>query len=77
MTPESTFNEFKTASKTDLFKMLEENNFSDKHLDMKIWNLTRDRIAELLIAINELEERKIQLQKTTNVKIYKKELATL
>lgn len=70
-------NEFKTASKTDLFKMLEENNFSDKHLDMKIWNLTRDRIAELLIAVNELEERKIQLQKTTNVKIYKKELATL
>jgi DNA topoisomerase-2 len=70
-------NEFKTASKTNLVNMLEENNFSDKHLDMKIWNLTRDRIAELLIAVNELEERKTQLLKTTNIKMYTKELKAL
>lgn len=69
--------QFKNTSKADLLVILEKNNFSDKHLDMKIWNLTKDRIAELLIAVNELEEKKIQLQETTNIKIYTKELGTL
>jgi DNA topoisomerase-2 len=68
---------FKNASKLELISILDENNFDDKLLDMKIWNLTGDRIKELEKQVKDLNSKKKELQKTTNVQLYSKELETL
>jgi hypothetical protein len=65
---------FKNASKIELFSILEENNFDSKLLDMKIWNLTGDRIIELEQKVKSLVEQKVELQETTNIVLYAKEL---
>lgn len=70
-------NLFKNSSKLELLSILEENNFKDTLLDMKIWNLTGDRIKELENSILELNSKKMQLEKTTNVKLYSQELEQL
>jgi DNA topoisomerase-2 len=67
-------NKFKNASKIELFSILEENNFDSKLLDMKIWNLTGDRIIELEQKVKSLVEQKVELQETTNIVLYAKEL---
>ena len=67
-------NKFKNASKIELFSILEENNFDSKLLDMKIWNLTGDRIVELEHKVKSLVEQKVELQETTNIVLYAKEL---
>jgi DNA topoisomerase-2 len=67
-------NRFKNASKIELFSILEENNFDSKLLDMKIWNLTGDRIIELEQKVKSLVEQKVELQETTNIVLYAKEL---
>ena len=46
-------------------------------LDMKIWNLTGDKIAELENAVKDLISKKKVLEKTTNINLYIKELETL
>jgi DNA topoisomerase-2 len=68
---------FKNASKLELISLLDENNFEDKLLDMKIWNLTGDRIAELKKQVKDLNSKKKELQKTTNIQLYSKELEAL
>ena len=65
---------FKNASKIELFGILEENNFDSKLLDMKIWNLTGDRIVELEEKVKSLIEQKVELEQTTNIILYAKEL---
>lgn len=70
-------NLFKNASKLELISILDENGFDDKLLDMKIWNLTGDRIKELQNQVKELNTKKKQLEKTTNVQLYLTELEAL
>jgi hypothetical protein len=41
---------------------------------MKIWNLTGDRIIELEQKVKSLVEQKVELQETTNIVLYAKEL---
>jgi hypothetical protein len=65
---------FRNSSKLELVTLLEENSFTDNMLEMKIYNLTKDKIAELEAALKELKKRKLELQKTTNVDLYIKEL---
>jgi len=65
---------FKNASKIELLSILEENSFDSKLLDMKIWNLTGDRIIELEQKVKSLVEQKVELQQTTNIILYAKEL---
>ena len=60
-----------------MLSLLTENNFSDTMLDMKIWNLTGDKIAELENAVKDLISKKKVLEKTTNINLYIKELETL
>lgn len=67
-------NKFKNTSKVELLSILEENNFNSKLLDMKIWNLTGDRIVELEENIESLIEQKVELEQTTNIILYAKEL---
>jgi len=70
-------NLFKNASKLELISILVENDFTDKLLDMKIWNLTGSRIKELETQVKELNTKKKQLEKTTNIQLYSKELEEL
>ena len=70
-------NLFKNASKLELISILNENDFTDKLLDMKIWNLTGSRIKELETQVKELNTKKKQLEKTTNIQLYSKELEEL
>ena len=65
---------FKNASKIELFGILEENNFDSRLLEMKMWNLTGDRIEELKSKVESLKEHKSTLEKTTDVDLYTKEL---
>jgi DNA topoisomerase-2 len=65
---------FKNASKIELLGILEENAFDSKLLDMKIWNLTGDRIIELEERVKSLVQQKVELQETTNIVLYAKEL---
>ena len=67
-------NRFKNASKIELYGILEENNFDSKLLDMKIWNLTGDRIVELEEKVKSLIEQKVELEQTTNIVLYAREL---
>jgi hypothetical protein len=41
---------------------------------MKIWNLTGDRIVELEEKVKSLIEQKVELEQTTNIILYAKEL---
>ena len=70
----SNVDKFKNASKIELFSILEENSFGSKLLDMKIWNLTGDRIVELEQKVKSLVEQKVELQETTNIILYAREL---
>ena len=65
---------FKNASKIELYGILEENNFDSKLLDMKIWNLTGDRIVELEQKVKSLIEQRVELEQTTNIVLYAREL---
>jgi DNA topoisomerase-2 len=65
---------FKNSSKIELLGILEENVFDSKLLDMKIWNLTGDRIIELEERVKSLVQQKVELQETTNIVLYAKEL---
>jgi DNA topoisomerase-2 len=67
-------NDFKNASKMELITLLDENDFDDKMLDMKIWNLTGERIKALELETTKLITNKKQLEKTNNKKLYSKEL---
>lgn len=69
--------QFKNASRLELISILQENNFDDKLLDMKIWNLTGDKIKELESQVKDLNSKKKELQQTTNTQLYKKELEAI
>lgn len=66
--------EFRNSSKLQLLSLLEENDFTEDMLQMKIYNLTKDKIAELEKQLKELNTQKKQLEKTTNKELYIKEL---
>lgn len=66
--------QFKSAKKVKLLEILEQNNFNSAMLDMKIWNLTGDKILELENKVKSLNQEKKELSQTTNVDLYQKEL---
>lgn len=68
---------FKRSNKAQLLKLLADNNFDSKLLEMRIWNLTGDKIRELTNDIKELKSKKRQLQRTTNIDLYSQELDEL
>lgn len=65
---------FRNSSKLELLALLDDNDFNEDMLNMKIYNLTKDKISELESALKELNERKKELQKTTNLDLYLGEL---
>ncbi len=69
--------QFRNASKLELITILDENNFSDTLLDMKIWNLTKDKIEELQNKIEELKLKRKELSQTKNTDLYLLELNTI
>ena len=73
----SNVDKFKNASRMELMVLLQENDFSDTMLDMKIWNLTGEKIAELENSVKQLLVKQQELEQTTNVNLYKTELEQL
>lgn len=67
---------FKDTGKKELIALLLENDFPeyDRLLAMNLWNLTRDRIAELQKELDELKAKLIELKSETPENIYKREL---
>lgn len=67
---------FKDTGKKELIALLLENDFVDydKLLAMPIWNLTKDRIAELEKRLEELKAYLASLQADTAGEMYKREL---
>ncbi len=67
---------FKETSKKELIELLLENNFVDyeKLLAMPIWNLTKDRIAELEKKLADLKSYLASLEADTPYEMYKREL---
>lgn len=67
---------FKSTSKKDLVDLLLENGFDDydRLLSMPIWNLTKDKIAELEKKLDDLKAYLATLESDTAVEMYKREL---
>jgi DNA gyrase/topoisomerase IV subunit A len=68
---------FRNASKLELISILDENSFDSKLLDMRIWNLTGEKIKELEAELKSLNSTKNKLSKTTNTQLYLTELETV
>lgn len=65
---------FRESSKLELLALLDENSFTQEMLNIRIYNLTRDKIEELEDALKKLNKERNQLLKTKNVDLYLKEL---
>jgi DNA topoisomerase-2 len=68
---------FRNASKLELITILDENKFDDKLLDMKIWNLTGEKIQELELKVEEFKLRRKELITTVSSELYLKELGAI
>lgn len=68
---------FRNSSKVELLQMLEEELFDVSLLELRIYNLTKDKIDELTETLKKLTKSKEDLLITTNLDLYKKELETL
>lgn len=68
---------FKDNSKKDLEIYLDQFGFSMSMLELKMYNLTKDKIEELDSSLIGLNKYKTALLKTTNLKLYTKELGEL
>ena len=67
---------FKDTGKADLIALLLSKNFVDydRLLSMAIWNLTKDRIAELEKKLDDLKAYLASLVADTAIEMYKREL---
>lgn len=67
---------FKNSSKKDLIAYLQENDFAeyDRLLSLSMWNLTKDKIAELEKELDELKSKLNTLESDTAIEMYKREL---
>lgn len=67
---------FKNSSKKDLIVYLQENDFAeyDRLLSLSMWNLTKDKIAELERELDELKVHLKMLENETAIGMYKNEL---
>lgn len=67
---------FRDTSKKDLIQLMLDNNFPDydRLLSMAIWNLTKDKIAELEKKLGELKTYLATLESDTAGDMYKREL---
>lgn len=67
---------FRDTSKKELIEVLLQNKFIDydRLLSMQIWNLTKDKIAELEKKLEDLRAYLAKLQADTAVAMYKREL---
>jgi DNA topoisomerase-2 len=68
---------FKNSSKLQITAIMDENLFDNDMLNMRIYNLTKDKIQELEKELAKLQTEKKKLEKTTNKQLYKKELLEL
>lgn len=68
--------QFARKKKDQLFKMLEKENFDniDGLLSMKIYTLTKDEIDKLKQQIKDVKVKITELEKTSNIEMYKTEL---
>ena len=72
----SNTNTFKNTGKKDLIALLLENGFSDydRLLSMPLWNLTKDKIAELDDRLAAMRSELVDLESDTPIEMYKREL---
>jgi DNA topoisomerase-2 len=72
----SNTNTFKNTGKKDLIALLLENGFSDydRLLSMPLWNLTKDKIAELDDRLASMRSELVDLESDTAAEMYKREL---
>ena len=73
----SNVEKFRNASKLELIAILDEESFDMSMLEMKIYNLTKDKIKELNDNLKSLIKTKKELTKTTNKQLYLQELKIL
>lgn len=65
---------FRNASKLELLAILDDEDFDMSMLELKIYNLTKDKIKELNDNLKSLVKTKKDLLKTTNTDLYLQEL---
>ena len=65
---------FKNSNKKELDIILESESFNSSMLELKMYNLTLDKITELNDALSKLVKHKQRLMKTTDKELYLKEL---
>jgi DNA topoisomerase-2 len=70
----SNVEKFRNASKLELLAILDDEDFDMSMLEMKIYNLTKDKIKELNDNLKSLVKTKKDLLKTTNTDLYLQEL---
>jgi len=70
---------FKDTGKRDLIEIMVANGFDDydRLLAMAIWNLTRDKIAELEKRLADLSAELVKMESDTATEMYKRELKAL
>lgn len=71
--------DFSKKNKADLYELLEKNKFKqiDRLLQIRIYSLTKEEIEKLENEIVGLKQSILDLQKTTNLELYIKELKEL
>jgi DNA topoisomerase-2 len=65
---------FKNSGKKDLDIVLKNESFESSMLDLKMYNLTLDKITELNDALKKLVKQRVKLLKTKNIDLYLSEL---
>lgn len=72
-------NKFKDTGKKELIEIMIENDFSDydRLLSMAIWNLTKDKIAELEKKLADLKSELAKMEADTAIDMYRRELKAL
>ena len=66
---------FKNSGKLQLLEILHEEMFDVSMLELRIYNLTKDKILEHENTLKSLLQQKSDLLVTTNLDLYLKELA--
>jgi len=68
---------FRNANKIELIEIFKKESFNINMLELKIYNLTKDKIDQLKTSLKNLSERKAELLETTNLTLYTQELESL
>lgn len=72
-------NKFRDTGKKELIEIMIENGFVDydRLLSMAIWNLTKDKIAELEMKLEELKSALAKMEADTAADMYRRELKAI